>query len=421
MRAETVLLNAREPVLHHGRFVNAGTSSETDKILLASARAGRKNVGDLEYRSYLPPYFQEEAVLSTKRNGFTLIELLVVIAIIAILIGLLLPAVQKVREAANRLSCQNNLKQIGLACHNYESTYGIMPPGSGPLAVASGASSAPSLLSLILPYVEESNLYNLFNFNADTNHDPSNAAARDQTVKFYNCPSDGSTDHLNDPGGAPGQPGTSNYLGNVGTTADQHSTDTAHAGIFNFTYNASGQVTSRIKITDITDGTSNTCMFSETKRSTVGGGGLPVHDVYNPTNIYLLPDGDPGWSPLSPMVGPLFNETNPAALIPGMTYRCNSWDYGPTSRISYRGLEYYRMIPEMNQYTHTVPPNYFGYDCGDYSITMAHIAARSYHSGGVNVCFADGSVHFISNSIDFATWQALGTRAAGDIPDSSQY
>src|SRR5262249_7388629 len=157
-------------------------------------------------------------------------------------------------------------------------------------------------------------------------------------------------------------------------------------GIFNFTYGPADPVTgvrpvtSRVRVTHIKDGTSNTCMWSETKRSLAPNSmGGPLNN-YDPTMVYLLPSTDAGWSVLTPMTGPLFNETGAGALIQGNTYRCNSWDYGPTNIIRYRGLEYYRALPEMNQYTHTVPPNYAGYDCGDASsFTMAHIAARSYH------------------------------------------
>jgi prepilin-type N-terminal cleavage/methylation domain-containing protein/prepilin-type processing-associated H-X9-DG protein len=357
--------------------------------------------------------------MSRRRSGFTLIELLVVIAIIGILIALLLPAVQKIREAAARLQCQNNLHQIALATHNYESAYGYLPPGSGDLAP--GSSSPPSILTLILPYVEQANLYNLFDFNSDINLSATNHAARDQEVKFYTCPSDASDQTLLDPGQGVGTPGRSNYLGNIGATADQNSGDGSRVGIFNFNRNAVGKVTTRVTITSISDGTSNTCMWAETKRSRNRFLSSQGGNSYDPTMIYLLPDNDPGWSVLTPMTGPLFNQTNPNALIVGMTYRCNSYDYGPTSIIRYRGLEYYRGIVEMNNYTHTVPPNYKGYDCGDYNITAAHIAARSYHTGGVNVCFADGSVHFISDQINFITWQAMGTRSGGEVVDSSQY
>jgi prepilin-type N-terminal cleavage/methylation domain-containing protein/prepilin-type processing-associated H-X9-DG protein len=351
--------------------------------------------------------------MRSQRQGFTLIELLVVIAIIAVLIGLLVPAVQKVREAANRASCSNNLKQIGLACHNYESTRHRLPPG-----VADGVGSTGSLVTVILPYLEQSNLYNLFDFTQDVNQALVNDAARLQQVPVFLCPSDASNVTLTDPGHSltPGQPvGRNNYYGNIGTTASLYSSDVSRVGIFNIQFSG-GKVTNKVRITDILDGASNTAMFAETKISTATRG-----DWYNPTMIYLLPNNDPGWNLYTPMTGPLFNQKTTTALIVGPTFRCNSWDYPPTNGITYRGQEYYRGIVEMQNYTHTVPPNYRGYDCGDYNISAAHIAARSYHTNGVNVCFADGSVHFISDNIAFTTWQALGTRSGHDMVDSSQY
>jgi prepilin-type N-terminal cleavage/methylation domain-containing protein/prepilin-type processing-associated H-X9-DG protein len=356
------------------------------------------------------------------RNGFTLIELLVVIAIIAILIGLLVPAVQKVREAASRAECSNNLKQICLATHNFESTYKYLPPGG--ISYAGG--TPPALAVIILPYVEQASLFKQWNFDVDLNSGGPNDFARLQQVPFYLCPSDGSTGFQTDPQAGGTQPcGKNNYFGNIGTTADQRSTDQSRVGIFNFQTgpgpNGKTQIISRVRITDIRDGTSNTAMFAETTRSR---NPTPRTNNYDATAVYLELFDDPGYSIITPMTGPLFNQTNPAALIVGNTYRCNSWDYKDTNAIFYRGNEYYRGLPALSNYTHTIPPNYKGYDCGDWGIrgnpnfpayNTAHIAARSYHTGGVNVGFADGSVHFISDSIDFATWQALGTRMASDL------
>jgi prepilin-type N-terminal cleavage/methylation domain-containing protein len=234
-----------------------------------------------------------------RRRGFTLIELLVVIAIIAVLIGLLLPSVQKVREAAARASCQNNLHQLGIAAQNYENTTGYLPPGAGNSPPSGG--SPASLLAWILPYMEQGNLYNAFDFSMDVNNSASNYTARITEVKPFICPMERSTSFINQPGFAPpGQPaavpaGRANYVGNIGTTADPRGrvngdpasadlSDGGHLGVFNYTTANGRRVSARI--TDITDGTTNTAMWSETTLSTnTATTAATGADAYNPTMI----------------------------------------------------------------------------------------------------------------------------------------
>ncbi len=348
------------------------------------------------------------------RSGFTLIELLVVIAIIAVLIALLLPAVQSAREAARRAQCTNNLKQIGLGIHNFESTNSKFPDGQGPVPTATGSAGfiRASIQAQILPFLEQGSLYSAFNLSLDVNSNPENDTARCMQMSAFNCPSDAAATRM--PGSSvwgpsTGQIGTSNYFGSIGSTAAQlfntatstAETDSARLGIFNMQMNLTGSLAtnpkfrsaeSRITIASVTDGTSNTSLFSEIRRSPLTSG-APLTDkdqVHRYTGT---------WS----------------VLVDNYTPNLPACDTNTTGAIYYRGQQYYRATAFLHTYSHTVSPNYKGFDCMDSGLSVGHIAARSYHSGGVNVGMADGSVRFVKDSISLPTWRAIGTRAGGEI------
>jgi prepilin-type N-terminal cleavage/methylation domain-containing protein/prepilin-type processing-associated H-X9-DG protein len=308
-------------------------------------------------------------------RAFTLIELLVVIAIIAILIGLLLPAVQKVREAAARMSCSNNLKQLGLAMHNYEGAHSAFPQGRNqwPKVV-----SAPARL---LAFVEQDNLQKLVSYDG-TLTDAQNVAASKTRVGLFVCPSDqrnGQVPGLADFG--------TNYVAcnGLGVTLDASGAITSYSTI----PNGNGIfVQIPVKIGDILDGTSNTAAFSET---TLGAGGTMSG-----------PPTDPRFAILEVAGG---NDPTPSD--------CNA---GNGTWVSTRGGQWINGHFGNTLYNHYYPPNPVGkWDCGNASHNKALSTARSFHSGGVNLLLADGSVRFVRDSIDLASWRGLSTRAGGEV------
>jgi prepilin-type N-terminal cleavage/methylation domain-containing protein len=309
------------------------------------------------------------------RRGFTLIELLVVIAIIAILIALLLPAVQQAREAARRVQCRNNLKQIGLALHNYESTHTTFPPGrlNYPMVF--------SVQAHILPYLEDANLYNLIDFNVAPNFGaPSSPMTRNEiavrtTIPSYLCPSDFGRVPQTD--FAP-----TNYVACTGSGVGAASSIKTGDGVM-----FSG---SKIRFRDVTDGLSNTVCFGE---QTLGVGGLPS----SPSGPPMKADGE-----VLELTGGTVT-TDAACVAGGGTWsgmRGAKWmngHYGDTLHNHYYG------------------PNSKQFDCGNGSHNYGLTASRSRHTGGVMALVCDGSVRFVSDSVDLANWRAIGTRSGGEV------
>ena len=309
-----------------------------------------------------------------RRRGFTLIELLVVIAIIAILIGLLLPAVQKVREAAARVKCQNNLKQMGLAIQNYHDSYGTLP-ASGWTTVAKGNPSGKwhSWRSAILPYAEQENLQRLFDLNFHWWEGP-NLKAIGYNVPMYECPSVSSrttvTSAVAKPSPSPGRPALTFAVPPAPTDyeAIQGVQTSVNPNLYNDDNRRSAMYrNSAIKLTDITDGTSSTILILEcAARPLVYRNGKSRSDLSNDQGICWA-DNEGAFSVDGASADGAIEGGDPSAIA---------------------------LFP-MNKRNDN--------------------EAYSFHVGGINAVYADGSVHFLREGVDLVAFAALCTRAAGEV------